>query len=125
MGGEFFQILTFSPATTEEYVYTTVRAGSHSLSNIVRNYGPCFDNKFYVTSPKVVYFEVTMERDEDNYKPNPWLNPWMCGLRKARVREDSDNNMELIGESTTLANRQVIELLRGMMSSIHSQELIN
>ena len=83
---EYHHTMEFGPGT-EECVYTTVRAGSHSLSNIVRKYGPCFDNKFSVTSPKVVYFEVTMERDEDNYKPNPWLHPWMRGLSKARVRE--------------------------------------
>merc|ERR1719318_908298 len=43
------------------------RAGSHSHSNIVGDYKFCFDNKFSVTSPKVVYFEVTLERDGENY----------------------------------------------------------
>merc|ERR1719318_2320302 len=43
------------------------RAGSHSHSNIVGDYKFCFDNKFSVTSPKVVYFEVTLERDDENY----------------------------------------------------------
>ena len=43
------------------------RGGSHSFDNIIGDYKICFDNKFSVTSSKVVYFEVTVGKDDEIY----------------------------------------------------------
>ena len=43
------------------------RGGSHSFDNIIGDYKICFDNKFSMTSSKVVYFEVTVGQNDEIY----------------------------------------------------------
>ena len=41
--------------------------GSHSYNRMVGDYKICFDNKFSFSSSKVVYFDVVVDREQENY----------------------------------------------------------
>ena len=43
------------------------KEGSHSNNRMEGDYKMCFDNKFSFSSSKVVYFDVVVEREEENY----------------------------------------------------------
>ena len=82
------------------------RAGSHSFDKMEGDFKICFDNKFSVTSSKVLYFEVIVEGEDENY--DDLARVFRDGEQFA-VEDEYEENVQEIEDKLKKIKRDIIK----------------